>query len=182
MRYAGVIALSTLPTVGPAAPRSPGTWERGAWTAAAAGVDTGEDYRVTCQIRTGGDGDPVLMATITNGDATPPDAWPMMTLVEWAPRGHATLMQNGDRVRLTFDDGFALAMEATAGVDDGGIPVAVATIDERFAPTILSAMRRSLTVAAQVGDTPLRTFSLRGFTAAYGRMAEACGFSMIGVD
>lgn len=156
-------------------------WDYKDWRAVAETVDTGEDVRVTCSARTGGDGDPTLVATLSNGDAMPPYGYPSVIIEESAPRGTATLMRDGDRINFLFDDGDSAEATAFAGHDEDGIPVASAMIDAGDSLRVLQAMQRAGQLEILRGRDIVYTASLNGFTAAYGKMAEACGFDTVGV-
>ncbi|MEO9648484.1 MAG: hypothetical protein ABJ360_21430 [Roseobacter sp.] len=156
-------------------------WEYQDWTVHVQTVDTGQDVRVTCRASTGGDGDPILFLTQSNGDAGPPYHYPQPTLLENAPRGYSTLMREGARVLFQFDvdwytEGFALA-----GFTQEGIMQAVAQAHPGDSLGLLQTMRRAGTLWVTMDGEVVYAASLSGFTAAYGKMAEQCGFPSVGV-
>lgn len=155
-------------------------WEYRDWRVHVATVDTGEDLRVTCRAATGGDGDPVLAIEISNGDVLPPSMFPPVAIEEYAPRGYATLLQDGDTVRFVLDSGSFGEGYVRAG-HDAGIPFAVGVSDEMDTLALLQGMRRGDRLAVFRGGDLVYTASLAGFTAAYGKVAEQCGFPTTGV-
>ncbi|AXS40809.1 hypothetical protein [Breoghania sp. L-A4] len=173
----GTIALLCMPAMAETQ-----YWDYRDWTVTAETVDTGEDIRVTCKAHTGGDGDPVVSVTLSNGDAGPPYAYPSVAIEEHAPRHHTTLMQDGDTINFLFDDGDSAATSAVAGFDEDGFAEAEAGFyDMPGNLQMLQGMRRAGQIEVIRGRDIVYTASLNGFTAAYGKMAEACGFSTIGV-
>ena len=156
-------------------------WTFRDWSVQVERVDTGEDLRITCRASTGGDGDPVLEVYVSNGDAMPPGVFPWVSLRESAPRGYATLMRDGDDAVFTFDTGARLPAIVRGGFDGDGIPFAHAEIDETDNQAALRAMRKASNVQISRGSESVYTASLSGFTAAYGKIAEQCGFPTTGV-
>lgn len=157
------------------------SWEYRNWRAVAETIDTGEDIRITCSAQAGGDGLPVVQATLSNGDVLPPDAFPSVTVEEHAPRGYATMMQEGDAVNFLFDDGDSAPANVYVWADDEGFAVASAEIASSDSQRVLQAMRRAGQLEVVRSGEVVATVLLDGFSAAYGKMAEACGFSTEGV-
>lgn len=151
------------------------------WRAIVTQVSGGEETWRECRAVTGGDGDPVLEISFRQYDAGPPDFYPSVTIREHASRGYDTLMKDGDAVTFVFDDGDSYPARATAGFDAEGFRNAQATPAQDVTLYVLQGMRRAglLDIVAPGGR--LYSASLRGFTAAYGKIAEGCGFSTIGV-
>lgn len=171
-------ALAILPSVAQAETQY---WDYGAWTVMVETVDTGEDLRVFCTAFTGGDGAPSLRIDVSNGDAMPPDFYPAPVLHESAPRGHATMMQDGDRVLFEFDregvtEGFVQAFH-----DEDGIMQAQAFAHTADNLWLLQTMRHADQMWTTRDGEVIYGASLAGFTASYGTIAEQCGFSTIGV-
>lgn len=156
-------------------------WDYGDWTVFVERFDTGEDFRVICTASTGGDGDPVLSITLSNGDAAPPYHYPQPSLHERAPRGHTTLMQDGARVLFEFDLDWRTEGFVTAGYDAQGFAQAVARAHQDDSLGILQTMRRAGTMWVTLEGEVVYAASLSGFTAAYGKMAEQCSFPTTGV-
>lgn len=156
-------------------------WDYRDWHTVRDSVDTGEDLRVTCSARTGGDGYPVLEVSLTNGDVTPPDAYPDVIFEERAPRHHATVMKDGDTINFVFDDGDSAQATAYGYLDNDGFAVAEAVMKSEDSLRVLQAMQRNGQIDIVGGGKLIYTASLNGFTAAYGKMAEACSFSTVGV-
>ena len=94
------------------------------WTVRVEAVDTGEDLRVTCSMWTGGDGEPTVGFTVSNGDALPPDIFPGVQLMERAIRGHATVLKNEEKVTFVFDDGDSAPATVYADFDEDGFAFA----------------------------------------------------------
>lgn len=143
--------------------------------------DTGEDHRVNCTAMTGGDGDPSLRIEISNGDALPPSYYPVPVLYEGAPRGYPTMMQDGQRVLFTFDDASLTEGFVSAGFDDQGFAWAQAHAHDSDSLWLLQQMRQLNTLWVTLDGEIVYEASLNGFTAAYGKIAEQCGFSTAGV-
>lgn len=160
-----------------------GYWEYRDWRVFTETVDTGEDLRTTCTALTGGDGLPSLRLSVSNGDAGPPDAYPEPALFESAPRGHSTLMQDGMAVAFVFDRQAAFYGIADGWFDDEGFAQAEARPRWQDALNMLRWMKagQSLDIRLmhpyQEGRQVMEA-SLSGFTAAYGKMMDECGFSI----
>ena len=160
-------------------------WDYADWTVAVRSVDTGQDLRITCTAWTGGDGDPRLVVEVSTGDALPPDHYPQPVLHETAPRGHRTMLTDGAWVMFEVDELVEADLywqaqgEAQAWYEDG-IPTAVARPFGE-ARDLLAVMRRSGRLWVTLDGEVVYAASLSGFTAAYGKMAEQCGFPTVGV-
>lgn len=139
------------------------------------------EFRVKCRAFTGGDGAPVLALEVSNGDALPPYHWPEVRLEETAPRGYATHLVAGPPVSFIFDDGVGYPGQAWTGRNEEGFAAASAAPDQAFSLNILQGMRRGRALYIQQNGRLAMMASLSGFTAAYGRIAEACGFTTAGV-
>lgn len=151
------------------------------WSTTVETIDGEQDLRVNCTIRTGGDGDPAMQATISNGDAGPPHYFPAVSLEEGAPRGYGTMMQDGQPVTFVFDDGAAFPGVVVAGLDEEGFAFASARVAQQSNQGVLQGMRRARALVVLAGGNVVYRASLSGFTAAYGKMAEQCGFTTAGV-
>lgn len=156
-------------------------WDYGDWTVYVESYDTGEDWRVNCRASTGGDGGPSLSISLSNGDASPPHYYPQPTLYEHAPRGHTTFMRDGARVLFEFDMDWRTEGFVTAGYDNEGFAEAAARAHQGDSLSILRTMRHAGTMWVTMDGEIVYEASLSGFTAAYGKMAEQCGFSTVGV-
>lgn len=154
-------------------------WSYGDWQIRKQTVDTGEDLRTTCTAWTGGDGDPTLEVIQSDGDAGPPIAYPSVMVRESAPRHYRPLMRTDDAITFQFDDGTRAVTNAYNEIDEEGISVSTALVPDSL--PVLRAMRRANALEIRRGSDVVLSASLRGFTAAYGKMAEACGFSTGGV-
>ncbi len=151
------------------------------WSTIVETVDGEQDLRITCTIKTGGDGDPTMQATISNGDAGPPHFFPSVSLEEGAPRGYATQMKDGQPVTFVFDDGAAFPGVVMGGFNEEGFAFASAQVAQQSNQAVLQGMRRARALVVLAGGNVVYRASLSGFTAAYGKMAEQCGFTTAGV-
>ena len=156
-------------------------WDYQDWTVVVERIDTGEDLRVVCTARTGGDGDPTLSVSLSDGDVKPPDYYPEPSLHELAFRGYDTVMQDGARVLFEFDTDWLTEGFVTAGFDEEGFRQAVARAHPGDSLGLLQTMRRAGTLWITMEGEVVYRASLAGFTAAYGKMAEQCDFSTVGV-
>jgi len=162
----------------PALPATAGYWNYNDWHVSVDKIDTGEDLRITCYAHTGGDGDPVWALEVSNGDAGPPDYFPSPRLIEIAPRHHQTMMYNQQAIEFVFDSGSTIHGQAEAHVNDEGLFQAESSPQHNSVLTMLMAMRRGTTVEAHGDSEIIATASLKGFTAAYGKMMDECGFAL----
>ena len=156
-------------------------WDYRDWSVAVESYDTGEDWRVNCTAWTGGDGMPTLRIEVSNGDVLPPYSYPAPTLHETAPRGYDTMMHDGDRVLFEFDLDTVTEGFVTAGYDDDGILNATVQAHEADSLWLLQTMRHGDTLWVTLDGEVVYGASLSGFTAAYGKIAEQCGFPTKGV-
>lgn len=72
-----------------------GFWEYGSWRIWVQEFDTGEDLRRTCTALTGGDRQPSVVISVSNGDAGPPDYCLAVIVQESVPRGYPTVLRDG---------------------------------------------------------------------------------------
>ena len=156
-------------------------WDYNDWRVTVKTFKAGEDLRVNCTASTGGDGVPSLRIDVSNGDALPPHNYPVPTLHEFAPRGYDTVMQDGQRVLFEFDPGNLTEGYVTAGFDNHGIKQASARAGEGDSLWLLQTMRQADQLWITLDGEVVYGASLAGFTAAYGKIAEQCGFSTAGV-
>lgn len=144
--------------------------------------DVDETLRI-CRGQTGGDGDPVFSITVTSADVElPPHAFPVPRLRETAPRGYATRFEGKSTVYFETDTGWKTEGHAYAGLNDEGLAWGQA---EPYVGDDGADMLREMRQAGRMyitwdGET-VYAASLAGFTAAYGKMAEQCGFTTEGV-
>lgn len=156
-------------------------WDYKDWHVAVETIDTGQDLRVTCTGWTGGDGLPSLRLSLSNGDAGPPTFYPQPTFYETAPRHYPTRLQDGQRVMFEFDADWRTEGFVDAGLTDEGIAYAQARAHQIDSLGLLQVMRQAGTLWITHEGEIAGAFSLSGFTAAYGKMAEECGFSTVHV-
>lgn len=156
-------------------------WSHKDWSVSVQKVPSEEDDHDLCKASTGGDGEPFVYIEFFTGDAGPPYSYPALTVNEYAPRGYKTLLQDGDTVSFAFDDGTVFQGSVQGGLNDDGLYDAFGMPPQDKGLQVLQAMRRNNTMTISGGDRVLYTASLSGFSAAYGKMADVCGFSTEGV-
>lgn len=172
---AGFLAL----LAGPLAAQS--FWEYGSWRVWVEDVDTGEDIRRNCTALTGGDGMPSASVQFSNGDAGPPLFFPSVIVTESALRGYDTVLQDGQDVYIWFDDEQTMDSTVYAFRDDEGFARAEIAFDDPLSQWVLQSMRANGQMDVMVAGKVFMTAYLDGFTAAYLKAAEECGFDGAGV-
>jgi hypothetical protein len=172
--------LALVLAISPALPATAGAgyWNYNDWHVSTEQIDTGEDLRVTCYAHTGGDGDPVWALEVSNGDAGPPEFFPTPRLIEIAPRHHKTVMYDQQSIEFKFDTGTSITGQAVAYVNEEGLVQAESGPQHNSVLLMLMAMRRGTTLEAHGNNEVIATASLKGFTAAYGKMMDECGFEL----
>ncbi|GAB5433195.1 MAG: hypothetical protein EpisKO_25650 [Epibacterium sp.] len=158
-------------------------WEYGDWRVFITDVDTGEDLRRTCLAMTGGDGMPSIRLEITDGDAGPPHHFPTPTYFSSVPRGHRPLIGNAQGVAFVFDRQGVFFGVAEGGYDEDGIAWSAASPRWQDAKNMLLWMKAGSLMEVRALDayrasTEAYVASMRGFTAAYGKMMDSCGHSL----
>lgn len=151
------------------------------WNVEIQSFDTGEDFRINCTMWTGGDGLPTVGFATSNSDALPPDFFPGVQLTERAVRGHATVLQNDQKVNFVFDDGDSAQATVQAYFDEDGFAVAQTYFPIEDAQRVLQAMQRNGQIDIVGPSGLIYSASLSGFTASYRKVAEGCGFPVTGV-
>jgi hypothetical protein len=151
------------------------------WMVLVETLDTGEDLRTTCHMWTGGDGDPTVRIEVSDGDALPPHVYPGVSVMERAFRGQATVLNDGETLNFVFDDGDSAQATVTAGFDPDGYAFAQSHLAEAEKRRVLQAMRANGTIDIVGANGTFYSASLSGFTAAYIKLAEQCGFTTEGV-
>ncbi|CUH88478.1 hypothetical protein PH5382_02414 [Phaeobacter sp. CECT 5382] len=179
-RLALLLPIVMLPFGLPASAQS--YWEYGAWRVHTEIRESTEDTTKTCTAITGGDGLPSLRLSVINLDGGPPADYPEPLLHESAIRGHSTLIQNGQAVGFVFDGQAAFYGIASGYLDAEGF--AHAEVEPRWQDTVnmLLWMKAGQSIDIRLvhpfeAGKPLLQVSLRGFTAAYGKMMDECGHS-----
>ncbi|SMX31186.1 hypothetical protein [Actibacterium lipolyticum] len=158
-----------------------GFWEYGSWRVFVQEVDTGEDLRRSCSAMTGGDGEPSVVVSMSNGDAGPPDFFPSVLVREHAPRGHRTMLQDGQAAYIRFDNEDVMDGVVKGDFDEEGFAYAEIAFDHPLSQWVLRAMRVNGQFDVVVDDKVFMYAYLDGFTASYLKMAEECGFNGAGV-
>lgn len=152
----------------------------GDWRVDFEAYDSVEDDWLICSARTGGDGLPSLVVAVFEGDGGPPLVYPSIWIEESAPRHYPTLMQDGKPGYIVFEDGSGAWSSVETYTDEDGIEQATLAFYEDTQP-LLRAMIAGMRADVVAGDHHVLQASLRGFTAAYLKMMELCGFDGTGV-
>ncbi len=173
--------LPLLLIAAPALAQDASEWTYGDWTASFEAHDSTEDDWLICSARTGGDGWPVLTVSVFEGDAGPPLIYPDIKLWEWAPRHYPTAMQERIPAIFAFDTGLAVEVLPDVILTEEGLQEAFANIYSPDSLPALRAMAEGSRLEVTTGGKPVAGFSLSGFTAAYLKMMELCGFDGTGV-
>lgn len=166
---------------GQSAPREISFDVYGDWRVVVLQVDSNQETWRECTASTGGDGDPTLKIRARQYDGGPPDVYLPIEFREQAPRHYDTLMQDAGLVTFTFNDGQSFHGRARTGIAEGAFKYATASPTPEMSLPVLQAMRRAEWLEISYEGTPYYSASLAGFTAAYGKIAEACEFSTVGV-
>ncbi|PRY26390.1 hypothetical protein CLV78_101485 [Aliiruegeria haliotis] len=172
---AGLLAVLAGPVM------ADGFWEYGSWRVIVEDVDTGEDLRRTCTAATGGDGEPSVSVSVSNGDAGPPEVFPSVLIREHAPRHHQTGLQDGQEAYIRFDNEEVMDGVVVGYFDDQGFANAEIAFDHPLSQWVLRAMRANGQFDVVLGNNVFMYVYLDGFTASYLKMAEECGFDGAGV-
>lgn len=159
-----------------------GFWEYKDWRVITEDQISEEHDARTCTAVTGGDGLPSLSLSVYSLDGGPPYDYPKPTLHESAIRGHTTQVQNGQAVGFVFDRQAVFYGIANGYLDAEGFAHAKAATRWEDTRNILLWMKSGqaidvLTVQPYSAGEQILQVSLRGFTAAYGKMMDECGFT-----
>lgn len=142
------------------------------WKASLEEVNTGEDVRKTCTASTTAKDtagkDWKLKLAISNGDVSPPDAYPQIAI---AAGGGG--LPKGEGIAMAFS--FGDKRIDAKGSGDGGVVMMNNTKETSLA--VLRAMAAGSTLDLALAGKPAPALSLAGFTAAYRKLGSACGFS-----
>ena len=158
-------------------------WEFGDWRVYVEVSQTLEHTVRTCAALTGGDGLPSLNLEVNNLDAGPPTDYPEPFLLENAPRGNSTQVQNGQAVGFVVDGQAAFYGIANGYSDENGF--LFARVEPRWQDTV--NMLKWMKVGQNIDIRTVHPYgageqvllvSLKGFSAAYGKMMDECGFSL----
>lgn len=134
-----------------------------------------------CEARTGREGWYYLEVRANRSGPKPPKRYPLVTFSTVGIRGVAPSIKDGETVRFVVDSGLSLTARGVVRAHDPGIYTGEADIAPRDRQRLLKAMRHGRYVDIFKGRERLLRASLSGFTAAYGKMAEQCRFSTVGV-
>jgi hypothetical protein len=142
----------------------------------------GGDWVTECRIHTGGDGDSTISVSQMWGEPEP-----SIVFSEATARGYPTQLQGQQEVSwkvLVGNKAYNFAGTTDTGVSESGIPYAENTVNSTYqggeTNRILTAFARGSKVLLmdEYSGGDLYTGSLSGFTAAYRKMSEWCGFSV----
>lgn len=149
-------------------------------------TDTGEDLRVACTIQSvtiGEDGREWRLHTgSSNGDARPPHYFAGVYLDEQVKPGMQPSVTPGDTIAVVIDGQDKDYVPVETVQDDRGAYVTRIVLTQGGSNAdMLRAMKQgsSALFRVETGGQPRPAFqnsSLRGFTAAYQKMSEACQF------
>ncbi|OCX65352.1 hypothetical protein BFP70_09805 [Thioclava sp. SK-1] len=153
------------------------TWSYRDWRVSVIPQTSGDDDWLECTARTGGDGMPTVSVSLTSQDAGPPTVNPPVTYLETAPRHYLPLYRDHDQAVAVFDDGDSTTTVAQSGLNDEGLVWARAVFNGPATDNMLHAMHRNgLLEFTAPGKDGHYSFSLNGFTAAYLKAMDRCGF------
>jgi len=139
------------------------------------------DWVTNCSLRAGGEGTDSIQVFASWGDGLPPDA-PLTVLFKAATaRGYPTRLKDNDRVQWIIDSRYNQdqfnSTDTYAGYDKYGIPFAenIISADTDFLYSLAHGYEMNLHYgnASEI----LYTGSLLGFSNAYRKMSQWCGFS-----
>lgn len=176
MRFVSAFSLALLA----ASPALADYWSYKDWHVSVEPHETEQDSYLNCRAYTGGDGDPFLEVAAFSGDAGPPNFYPMARAAEYAPRHYPTVMQQGGTVDFIFDfdRSFSVSAGINSWINEEGLVQAETTLRYQDHLPMLQAMKQGRWVEIWAGNEMLYEASLSGFTAAYGKMMDECGFSL----
>lgn len=158
-------------------------WEYQDWSVAAAERITEEHDWLDCTAWTGGDGDPLIRLEVTRDDVGPPESYPQLTLTSVSPRGLAPLMPNGQAVGFLIDQQVVFYGLAYTDFNEDGLLETTVQVRWDNALDVIRWMQAGTHLDAHLvrpydGGQHIMRVSLAGFTAAYGKMMDACGHSL----
>jgi len=142
----------------------------------------GGDWVTNCEIHTGGDGDSSISVSQMWGEPMP-----SVVYSEATARGYATQLQGEQEVTWAVSVGNEVrnfAGSSYTGFSESGIPFAENTVNSTYqgreVDNILTAFAkgRKVMLIDDYSGGDLHTASLSGFTAAYRKMSQWCGFSV----
>ena len=152
-------------------------WQYGSWGVFLEEQDTGQDLWRICSAVSGFDGGPTVMISVSNGDAGPPDFFPTVLIFEQAIRKFNTSLRGGQAAYINFNDGNLWNGEVDHYVSDEGLARADIAFDHPLSQSVLRAMRKNSDFDVVVEGKRFMTVNLAGFSAAYLKMLDECGFS-----
>ncbi len=158
-----------------------GFWEYDSWRVYTYDEDLGEDIFRHCIATTGGDGLPSANVEFFSGDAGPPHNFPSVVIEEYAPRGYDTQMQEGMSGYIIFDNYETAVAIPDVFYDPDGYKKAMVSYNQPYSQWVLQRMRRNARLDLVMNGRPVTAVHLNGFTAAYLKAAEECGFDGTGV-
>jgi len=163
-----------------------GDWDYGSWRVSTFSENVGtagivEDVYHYCIASSGGDGDARISIEFMSHDAGPPTVYPSVVIEEYAPRGYDTQMQDGMTGYIIFDSYETAAATPVTSYDPDGYKRARVSYDQPYSQWMLQKMQANGRLDLVVQGRPVAAFQLNGFSAAYLKAADECGFSGVGV-
>ncbi|MBY6044724.1 invasion associated locus B family protein [Phaeobacter italicus] len=158
-------------------------WEYQDWSVAVEERITEEHDWRDCSAWTGGDGEPIIRLEVTRDDIGPPETYPQLHYREIAPRQYPTHVVHGQAVGFIIDRQAVFYAIADGDINDEGLAEVTALARWNDALNLIRWMQAGTTLDVHIvrpydgGETALRA-SLAGFTAAYGKMMDECGFPL----
>ncbi|EBA15505.1 hypothetical protein RSK20926_14846 [Roseobacter sp. SK209-2-6] len=182
-RAASLPAVGLGLSLGIAPAHATGYWEYKDWSVAVEERITEEHDWLDCSAWTGGDGMPTLRMKVTRDDVGPPESFPQLQLNSVAPRGHSTQMVNGQAVGFIVDQKVVFYGLAHTDINEEGLQETTVRVRWDNALEMIKWMQSGTHLDAHMvrpydGGIHLMRASLAGFTAAYGKMMDECGFSL----
>ncbi|WP_068312335.1 hypothetical protein [Polycladidibacter hongkongensis] len=139
------------------------------WRVALLDEDTGEDIRRTCTAWTGKKGEPRLSISMSNGDVGPPHVYPQLKV-------------SGNKILRKAQQGASYTLKIDANmpflaVGNKENPAVTLPSNTPQTSGILAQMQAGYNLKVYADGTLMRRFSLLGFTKAYNKVMQGCGFS-----
>lgn len=179
-RSAATLLTACLGLAGPTTAEQ-SAWVYGDWQVLIDREETDEDLRVTCVIQTRNDAFR-LYAEIANGDALPPDRFPLVFLEEVMPQPGLAEGEPQFAISVEIDQAQETVADPFVYQENARKPVTGYTLNDGDDADFLRAMRNGDIISYRSlppGGVPGQAFaenSLAGFAASYLKMAEQCGF------
>lgn len=187
MRFTLRIAMLPVTGVGVLLGMSPAAasdyWEYKNWSVATAERITEEHDWLDCSAWTGGDGDALIALEVTRDHIGPPDSYPQITMTAVTPRGLAPTLQNGQPIAFIIDQKAAFYGLVHTDYNEDRLLESMVQVRWDMALDAIRWMQAGTHLDLHLvrpydGGEHLMRASLAGFTAAYGKMMDECGYSL----